>query len=180
MKCSLCKINDAIIHIHEYSGRGIIKINLCIECALQKGLSDDVKSIDGIFVNLIKNIFKIIDPRRRSKRSANQISLVCPTCNTEITDITEELEVGCLTCYSVFEKIIDLVIFRQNNSLTYRGKLPKDLVILRKNKSLLRKLKSELKERIDAEDYFKAATIRDEIKELKKKIQKGFRKIANK
>ena len=82
-------------------------------------------------------------------------------------------------CYTVFEKIIDLIIHQQNNSLAYMGKLPIELSLMKKQKIMLKELKVELKQHINIENYQKAAKIRDEIKKLKRVMHKRVYKIAN-
>jgi protein arginine kinase activator len=103
--------------------------------------------------------------------------LMCPSCGKTINDFSANLEVGCPACYDVFEDIIDLLIFNQNNSLNYLGKLPENLNKLNSQKNALRQLKKDLKKHITSEDYVKAALVRDEIKNLKKKINREIRKI---
>ena len=67
MQCSICKRNEAIIHIHEYSTNGVKNINLCLECALKKGLNNTQQSVDKLFVNLIENLYNNTDLTRKKK-----------------------------------------------------------------------------------------------------------------
>ncbi len=182
MKCSFCNSEDAVIHINEYSNEGIRKINLCINCAIKNGLNLSLNDINKIFLNLAKNIFnnKDIQKKLDSNRKDYKFSLVCPDCNTKIYDLSEDLRVGCPTCFNVFENIIDIIIFQKNNSLNYLGKLPLELKVYKNDRLKLSQLKNQLKKHIKHEEYDKAAIIRDKIKDLKKKIQKRIKKIANK
>ena len=50
---------------------------------------------------------------------------------------------------------------------------------MKNHKTMINKLKAELKEHIKTEEYQKAAIVRDEIKKLKKNIQKRIRESAN-
>jgi len=181
MKCNICKNDNAIIHIREYTDIGIRKINLCLECALKRGLNTAGNNIDLLLADIIKKVLNI--PSGRSKKGKNSlkrnISLICPSCGLSLHNFSKELKVGCPLCYSVFEKIIDLIIYNYNNSLIYLGKLPDDIKKVTIQRSKLRKLKRELKESLDLEQYMKAAIIRDKIKRVKKIIQKDIRKIAN-
>lgn len=181
MKCSYCKKNEAIIHIREYTDEGLNKINLCLECALEKGFNATVDDINKLFKNLIKNIFNIKNVNNINfAKSINKkdISITCPVCKNSYNNIVGEYKAGCSTCYTVFEQIIDLIIFKQNNSLVYRGKLPVYLNEVKNNRLLLEKLKKDLQKNIKAENFVDAATIRDQIKAIKKKIEKGVRRIA--
>lgn len=181
MKCSICKNDNAIIHIREYSNQGVKKINLCLECALKRGLNAAVENIDTLIGNLVGTIFNNQNlSSRLSIKKGSEVNLVCPSCGKTIQNISNDLELGCPTCYNVFDQIVDLVIFNTNNSLNYLGKLPEDLKEVKIQKTKLKKLKKELKEHIDLEEFAKAANVRDEIKEIKKDIQERIKKIADK
>jgi protein arginine kinase activator len=178
MKCSICKSENAIIHIREYTESGLRKINLCLECAIKKGLSAPAENIDALLAKIITNVFNITT-NYKNKASKKSFKLVCPSCGKTINDFSMNLEVGCPICYDVFEDIIDLLIFNQNNSLTYLGKLPDNLNKLNSQKNTLRQLKKDLKRHINTEEFTKAAFVRDEIKKLKKRINREIRKIEN-
>ena len=181
MKCSVCKNNNAVIHIREYTDIGVRKINLCLECALKRGLNTAVDNIDLLLADIIKKVLNISSNNNKSgKRSVkSSVSLICPSCGTTLHDFSKELKVGCPVCYTVFEKIIDLVIYNNNNSLSYLGELPEDIKKVTLQRSKLRNLKLELKKSLDLEEYMKAAVIRDKINKLKKNIQDDIRKITN-
>ena len=182
MKCSVCKNNNAVIHIREYTDIGVRKINLCLECALKRGLNTAVDNIDLLLADIIKKVLNISSNNNKSgKRSVkSSVSLICPSCGTTLHDFSKELKVGCPVCYTVFEKIIDLVIYNNNNSLSYLGELPEDIKKVTLQRSKLRNLKLELKKSLDLEEYMKAAIIRDKINKLKKNIQNDIKKITNK
>jgi len=179
MKCSICKADNAIIHIREYSETGLRKINLCLECAIKKGLSAPSENLDNLLAKIISNVFNINASYKNLRGSRRSLKLVCPSCGKTVNDFSSNLEVGCPVCYDVFEDIIDLLIFNQNNSLNYLGKLPETLNKLNLQKSNLKQLKKNLKKHVQEEDFAKAATVRDEIKKLKKKINKVIRKIES-
>lgn len=185
MKCSICKNDNAIIHIREYTDNGIRKINLCLECALKRGFNASLENVDSMLSKIVRNIFNDPGDDRKGRKAARNtqrediISLVCPSCGTTVQDFTNTLELGCPICYSVFDRIIDLILFNHNNSLNYLGKLPEQIKIVNIQKSKLRKLKKELIEHVNNENFNKAALVRDEISKLRKNIGKGSGKIAN-
>jgi protein arginine kinase activator len=183
MKCSFCKSNDAIIHVHEYTSNGIKKINLCLNCAIKNGLNvSSVQELDKLFNNLVKNLAGadngITQSAEKITNTNHKITLSCPSCKTTIIDINENIKLGCPICYSMFEHVIDLVVFKINGSLDYLGKLPIKLGKIKDDKAVLNKLKLELKGCLKSEEYEKAALIRDKIKMIKKTIQKRISKNA--
>ena len=60
MKCSVCKNNNAVIHIREYTDIGVRKINLCLECALKRGLNAAVDNIDLLLADIIKKVLIMV------------------------------------------------------------------------------------------------------------------------
>ncbi len=181
MKCNICKNDNAIIHIREYTDLGVRRINLCLECALKRGLNTAVNNIDLILADIIKKVLNLpVNNKKGHKvlKGEDTVSMICPSCGTTLYNFSKDLQVGCPICYSIFEKIIDLVIYNNNNSLNYLGKLPEDIKKFNIQKSMLKKLKRKLKESLDLEEYMKAAHIRDKIKELKKNIQNDIKNIA--
>lgn len=183
MRCSFCKIKEAIIHIREYTESGVNKINLCLDCALERGFNENLSEINNFFKNIIKNIFSLtgkhdfIFPKELVKKYS---SLKCPSCKTSYEELVNEYKVGCPLCYSVFSQLIEYVIYKFNHSLNYKGKLPTYLKEVKKHRGTLLKLKKELKKSILDENYAEAALIRDKIRQLKKEIVRGVRQIAKK
>lgn len=154
-----------MIHIEEFSDRGVRKLNLCLECAAQKGFNVSIEQIDSLLLNFLENIFSN-NPLANGKK---ENALKCPSCGKTIYDITETQKVGCPACYITFKKIIDLMIFKNNNSLTYKGKLPESLNKIRDHKKKMEDLKIKLTQYLISEDYKNAAKVRDQIKTIKEK-----------
>ena len=73
MRCNICKNDNAIIHIREYTDIGVRKINLCLECALKRGLNTEVNNIDLLLADIIKKVLNI--PSGRSKKGKNSGNL---------------------------------------------------------------------------------------------------------
>ena len=167
MRCDVCQKEQAIIHIREVSEKGIKKINLCANCALQKGLNISIENMDFVLFNFLKNLFSGNNGNLNSK-----IGIKCPSCGTSIIQITEHSEVGCPICYSFFGNLIDMVIFKHNNSMNYLGKLPFEMKKIKDNKAKINDLKIKLRQYINKEEYKKAALVRDEIIDLKKSMVK--------
>jgi len=169
MKCSVCKNNDPLIHIEEYSDHGVRKLNLCLECAAAKGFNVSIEQIDKLLLGFLENIF--LDNNGLIANQKNENSLKCPACGITIYEINESQKVGCPICYSTFKKVLDLIIYKNNNSLTYKGRLPDNLDKMRNQKTKLEDLKIKLNQCLLLEDYSNAAVIRDQIKALREKYK---------
>jgi protein arginine kinase activator len=173
MKCNFCKKNEAVIHIEEYSDKGVRNLSLCLECAAQKGFNVRIEDIDNLLLNFLENIFGL--PNSNNSKQIGENSMKCPSCGKTIFEITESQKVGCPNCYTEFKKILDLMIFKNNNSFTYKGRLPETLDVIRGNKEKIEELKIKLNQFLLDEEYSNAAIVRDEIKILREsyKSKKG-------
>ncbi|HOJ62783.1 MAG TPA: UvrB/UvrC motif-containing protein [Spirochaetota bacterium] len=164
MKCDFCKINEAIFHIKEVSNNKKNTIHLCMDCAAQIGYNLSKDDINFLFYDFINRVFM-----QGSKNIGREgIPMRCPNCGIGLKEIFDKQIVGCEYCYNVFEKVIDNILIKNNNSLNYKGKYPKDIKEIIKRKEMLRELKNKLEECILIKDFKEAAVIRDKIKKLKR------------
>jgi protein arginine kinase activator len=174
MKCNICKKNEAVIHIEEFSQKGVRNLSLCLECAAEKGFNVRIEDIDNLLLNFLENIFG--DSTNKFSKQIDENALKCPSCGKSIYEITETQKVGCPSCYSEFKKIIDLLIYKINNSMTYKGRLPQDLSMLRAQKARMEELKIKLNQYLLEEDYSNAAIVRDEMNVIKETYRKKRKK----
>jgi protein arginine kinase activator len=172
MKCHFCQDNEAVIHIKEFSEQGVRKINLCMACAAERGLDLAQDNVDQLLIKLLKNIVSNEDKNRKSHAHSARNQLKCPGCGATVYTLMDTRLIGCSSCFITFEKYLDRILFRTNNSLTYEGSYPARLQIVKEHKRQIVSLKREMKLYLSLEDYRKAAAARDRIKELKKELKK--------
>ncbi|WP_027633509.1 UvrB/UvrC motif-containing protein [Clostridium hydrogeniformans] len=169
MLCEKCNKNKANVHIVKVVNGVKQEKNLCDKCAKdQDNLS---LTIDGSlestfnFQNLISGLMDYINGGLSNE---NNISIECPKCKTTYLDFRKTGLLGCNNCYKTFEDYITPMIRGVQKDVEHVGKLPEKggRELLEKRKIL--KLKEELQQAILAEEYEKAAEIRDEIKNIQK------------
>lgn len=83
----------------------------------------------------------------------------CPVCGTPAQRIAKEGRVGCAACYGLEEA--RQLVARIHGTLRYEG--PRSLVT---PESRLRRLRRELQEALEREDYRRAAALRREMEHL--------------
>ncbi len=173
MICDLCKKNEAIIHVQEHSPKGVKTVNICLECAATRGLKIKSEDVGKLMFNFVNNLFgnKLMshsNPIDLNNFNLSELTdLKCSACGTTVDKISEDKKVGCPVCFSEFHKIIDLILYRLNNSLEFKGELPLVIENIRQYKIKVINLKKRLKQSIKSEDYALAASIRDEINSLR-------------
>ena len=118
--------------------------------------------------------FLFQDEERDYQKSSH---LKCGQCNTSLSDIQYGQPLGCSGCYGTFEKFIyrELKEFTplklDGATLSHQGHKPGELKEVNPSLKILA-LNEALNKTLNDEDYEQAAWIRDQIQELKKKMEK--------
>lgn len=169
MLCDRCKKNDATVHVVKIVNGVKQELRLCEECARAgngTGLND-MSSYGNSFS--FQNVFSgLIDYMNQSSQNSRQAEMTCPHCNTTYGEFKKKGLMGCDKCYEYFSSTLTPVIKSVQGSLEHVGKIPVKAGEGITSKRKLIKLKEELQQAILLEEYERAASIRDEIKEFTK------------
>ncbi|MDH5683841.1 MAG: UvrB/UvrC motif-containing protein [candidate division WOR-3 bacterium] len=158
--CDICQKNESSITITRVDKDGkSTEMHLCSKCALEKGIGEAGKVKLSVLEILAELKDKIKDEDRR---------LVCPKCGIAFADFKRLGRLGCENCYNAFSERLLPLIKRIHGSSKHIGRRPTDGDKDAKIKLEAKRLRDELKYAIAAEDYEKAARIRDKIKKTEK------------
>ena len=169
--CDRCKKQIATVYYKKTVNGQQTQRHLCAACANQEGLAAepwaDLWASDP-FEPLLSQFFL---PK------ATQDQGRCPTCHTTAQQIRRQGRFGCADCYTAFASRLDLSPFSHPQG--YRGTLApqdqpqeapaQDPKTQKPQEPDLAQLKKELSQAVEAEEYEKAAALRDRIRELEKK-----------
>lgn len=104
-------------------------------------------------------------------------SITCGECQTSLLDIQKGELLGCSECYEIFDAYLlerlkkDLNLqYQESAQSLYLGHQPGEFKELGASQQLFA-LNEALNEMVFNEDYEQAASIRDQINELKKKLR---------
>jgi protein arginine kinase activator len=166
MLCQICKTRPAKVHYTEIVNQTMVVMNLCIECAEEKGI--EVQK--GGNFGLGDLVAGLIDTAVEG--DAERISKVrCPTCGYQYSDFKRIGRLGCPDCYDAFESQLVAVLRHVHGSTQHTGKkaAPRsERTVLRERVAALRE---DLALAVRAEDYERAASIRDEIRALEARVE---------
>lgn len=164
--CQICKSRPAKVHYTEIVNNNMVVMNLCLECAQEKGI--DVQK--GTNYGLGDLVAGLIDTTVDSE--SERISKVrCPTCGYEYSDFKKIGRLGCPDCYTAFEAQLIAVLRNVHGSTQHAGKKPvhvSERAVLRERVAALRE---DLSLAIQNEEYERAASIRDEIRALETRVE---------
>ncbi len=163
MLCDICAKNQATVHLTEIIDEQMNELHLCEECAHQK--SAQMEQQFGLS-DLLAGLAEFEKPAKE----AETISLKCANCGLTHADFKKIGRLGCGECYNSFKKYLGPLLKRIHGSSQHMGKSPFKVTKALKKKIDLQELRNSLQKAIEQEAFEEAAKIRDQIKELERKL----------
>ena len=164
MLCEACKERTATIHLTEVSNGQRSETHLCQQCARQKGL---VISSQVPFNELLNTLLSTQADKTTGDsegKSAPGSDRACPVCGMTLRRFAKEPLLGCPHDYVAFEEPLRKLIERtQEGASAHVGRVPKHTGGRHFQRLTLIRLRQELQQAIDQEDYEAAVQLRDEI-----------------
>jgi protein arginine kinase activator len=158
MVCQRCKKNTATVHLTEIVKNEKREKHLCEKCAVQEGLA--VKAPVPINELLASFVAEQAGARELAK-------LTCPQCGMSFLEFRNRGLLGCPGDYDAFAKVLVPLLERaQEGASQHVGKVPARSGAGPKKQQELMRLRRELAEAVEKENYELAATLRDQIKAL--------------
>ena len=160
MLCENCHKNTATTHIRTVINGVVTEKNLCGYCAAMSGYS---KFSNNSFASMLASMFgsELASEKLRETR--------CECCKTSFSDIAETGEIGCSDCYKTFNNRLLPYIRRLHGTTEHIGKRPAGVIaelVPVSKESKIDTLRGELLEAVKAEEFERAAVLRDEIRKL--------------
>jgi protein arginine kinase activator len=163
-QCDHC---DKPAVVHETVIRNGVKreVHLCEEHAQSKGIT-----LPGPQpLNQLLTQFVISPGSKTSQTKKDQPR--CPTCDMRLANFRQSGTVGCPDCYESFDEQLSPLIERAQNSATHHaGKTPRRAGTTIDRQILMQRLVRELDSAIAAEQYERAAELRDQLKTLESSV----------
>jgi protein arginine kinase activator len=163
MLCMLCKQNPAKVHLTQIVGEKVQKVDLCEECAKQKGVNEQPGfSLADLLLGL------------GASQEIAQVSggeeIKCPGCGYTHADFKKAGRLGCAQCYTTFADGLESLLKTMHKSTKHLGKVPAALRQGRDLNERLKHLQKKLDKAVSSEDFEQAASLRDEIKAAKEQL----------
>jgi protein arginine kinase activator len=160
MKCEKCN-RPATAHITEIRGGKKIEKHLCEQCAAQvEGFPAKAHTpINELLTNFVL----------AHSGLAKESSSTCPECGMAWADFTQSGLLGCEHDYTAFDKDLTPLLQRAHEGATHHlGKVPTrrgGTSVPVKRQLDVTRLRKELSRSVEAEDYERAAKLRDQIRD---------------
>jgi len=167
MKCEFCNDKDATIHLTQVVNGSIKKLNICQVCAEINGIDlNSPISITDVLMGIDKQW-----KRGAGSAAAGEYDLACSRCQMTRAEFKKQARLGCPECYQAFLAELNTITQAMHHSRQHVGKIPARQGKEVKVSSQIANLKREIDQAINKEEYEKAATLRDEMRQLKASLR---------
>jgi protein arginine kinase activator len=159
MLCCICKEKEATVHLTQIEGETMHKVDLCEECAKQKGVNDPTGfSLADLLLGL--------GVAQEMEKATGGADVKCPHCGHTQADFKKTGRFGCSECYTVFAEGLEGLLKTMHKDVRHVGKAPKARRQIIERQQALTSLQSALTQAVEAEQFEEAARLRDELKRL--------------
>lgn len=167
MICQECGKRPATLHFTKIVNGEKTEFHICEPCAREKGEMIPGTSNGFSIHNLLSGL---LDFEPSSVSTMKQQTVRCEHCGLTYSQFSKIGRFGCGDCYKSFAEKLDPLFKRVHGNTIHVGKVPKRTGGLIQYKREIEKLKKDMMVRIEQEEFEQAAKIRDQIREIEKKM----------
>ncbi|MAT14289.1 MAG: DNA helicase UvrBC [Planctomyces sp.] len=166
-KCSRCS-KIATLHITEINEGKVDELHLCESCA-KMYLNQPPSNLEEEFPAVEVEFAELMEEDEPEDNPAEEIA--CPSCGITYKEFRSKGRLGCPQDYIVFKPQLFGLLDNIHNATQHKGKYPKRAPEASQKQFELIKLRNELNEAVQQEDYEEAARLRDKINSLQEGMQ---------
>lgn len=161
MRCDFCHEAEAVLFIEQNGARQGKRIQICMDCALRHGFSQDPARLPDA-------IRSIVAEAQRLEKGESDSKKLCPSCGMSLAKIKRSLRAGCPECYEAFKDEIKEILRARGAEGPYTGLLPARSSAFRSVMADKAAMEAKLAESVKKEDYEKAAFYRDCLRAMER------------
>ncbi len=151
------------MHLTQIVGEKMQKVDLCEECAKEKGVNDPTGfSLADLLMGL--------GASQEIAEAAGSSELRCPQCGFSQADFKKAGRLGCADCYTTFAEGLEGLLKTMHKGVRHKGKVPQSLRGAQDLQDKLASLQKKLDRAVAEENFEQAARVRDEIKAVKTRV----------
>ena len=162
MKCQKCN-KSATFHITDLTGEGVLALHLCSDCA-KHYLQPENESVET------PQITGVLSQQLKLEQTAEELQTLdareCPICGISFYEFRQAGRLGCPHDYVFFGEELEPLLINVHGDNQHVGKQPKRGVCDTESQTELIRLRRQMKEVVEQEDYEKATELRDRIRKI--------------
>ena len=174
MLCQKCSKKNASVHLTKIINGSKSEIYICEDCARENGELDS--PLEGKFplYQFFSGMMGITGPESaEAVMPVEEAGMQCAACGLTYAQFGQIGRFGCDRCYESFSRNILPLFRRLHGNQKHMGKIPTRAGTSLKLRKKIDHLKMELRKKVTEEDFEEAAQLRDQIRELEKKLAGG-------
>ena len=162
MQCDVCHSKEATVFLTQIVEGKMQKVNLCESCSKEKGVNDPT---GFALADLLMGLGSAQDIEKSPG------TLKCTVCGFTQADFKKTGRLGCSSCYGVFAEGLRGMLRNMHKGTTHTGKTPAGFEKLRQHGEAMRSLQKNLDQAVAAEEYERAADLRDKIRQIEAELR---------
>lgn len=163
-KCLQCQ-KPATTHITEIRDGEADALHLCEGCA-----QDYLTTVEDQLPATSDDIAAKISQLAEEEDLDEMDNLMCPDCGINFSEFRAKGRLSCPRCYDAFGEELRSLLENIHGHRQHAGKYPQSNPGRSEKHYTLIKLRNQLRQAIEEEEYETAATLRDEIQSLEKTL----------
>ncbi len=156
MQCQRCNKQPATIHLTEILNNQKTERHLCEDCAKEEGIAVKAQ------INLQDVLAGMLAAHDTAERYAN---LKCPDCGLTYAEFRNQGRLGCPNDYEVFAQPLAEILEKMHGGTEHSGKVPGHAGAGTDQQRDRMRLRRQLAEAVEREQYEEAARLRDLLRE---------------
>jgi protein arginine kinase activator len=158
MKCQNCGERTANVHLTQIVDNEMTTVHLCEPCAAEKGVDTGPSPGNAPLSDFLAQMGREAESQGDEAR--------CETCGLSLARFKRVGRLGCADCYRSFEQHLRKLFRSLHGNTQHVGKvyLPSDPTEADRT-ARIASLRRRLQQAVEAEDFERAAQLRDEIRE---------------
>lgn len=159
MRCDHCHEREAVLHLTQIADDQAIQVHLCEKCAAEKGVEPS-----GAPLPPLGGLLSQLGPAAAADAPGSDVR--CPRCGAGVADLREAGRLGCAECWEVFAAPLTDLVRRLHGAARHLGEryVPPGVAEEGAPSAAVERLREELRAAVAAEDFERAARIRDELR----------------
>ena len=169
MLCQDCRRRPATVKITTIIDHQKTELHLCEECARKRGEvefgSEGQVSLGEMLAAFLHHQGVVRPPKPGEPEPTP-----CPGCGMTYEQLVHTGKLGCSECFRHFEPQVETILRHVHGSTHHIGRMPKRAGGPLRAEHRINRLKRELASCVQAENFERAAQLRDEIRELEAQV----------
>ena len=172
MLCEKCGKNEASVHLTRIINGKKEEIHLCEKCARESShfnLDDNNLSFQSLLSGILNHNFSDNESSIFDKNNSD--NSICQNCGLSYQEFAQSGLFGCEECFNYFDEKLDILFKRIHGNIRHTGKRPASFLEKMEVESEISELKKEMQAAVEAENFERAAEIRDKIHAIEENME---------